>query len=80
MRARYFGTVLIVLTPWVRLVGQTNGTVVIRGGSWLDVRDGRLVPNGAIVIRGGMVTSIVPPGRDWRRRTAPKSSMARGER
>ena len=66
MRASYFGTALILLIPWLPLSGQSDSTVVIRGGSWLDVRAGRLRPNGAIVIRGGKIASIVPPDRDWR--------------
>jgi imidazolonepropionase-like amidohydrolase len=66
MRARYLGTALLLLASWKPLAGQTDGALIIRGGSWLDVRAGRLRPNGAIVIRDGKITSLVPPRRDWR--------------
>jgi imidazolonepropionase-like amidohydrolase len=59
------GTTLMLLVPWLPLAGQSEGTVVVRGGYWLDVRAGRLRPNGAIVIRSGNIASIVPPSQDW---------------
>jgi imidazolonepropionase-like amidohydrolase len=66
MRALCFGTIFILLLPSAPLAAQSDSTVVIQGGSWLDVRGGRLRPNGAIVIRGGKIVSIVPPSPDWR--------------
>jgi aminopeptidase N len=41
-------------------------TLVLRGGHWLDVRAGRLRPNGAIVVRGGKIVAIHPPSDGWR--------------
>lgn len=66
MQAQSFGMALMLLTPWLPLAGQSESTVVIRGGNWLDVRAGQLRPNGAIVIRAGKIASIVPPTRNWR--------------
>jgi imidazolonepropionase-like amidohydrolase len=66
MRARDFVTVLVLLSPWMPLAAQTQGALIIHGGRWLDVRVGRLRPNGAIVTRDGKIVSLVPPNRDWR--------------
>ena len=43
-----------------------DSTLVLRGGDYLDVRTGRLRPNGAIVVRGGKIVAMHPPGRGWR--------------
>src|SRR5437773_1689741 len=40
-------------------------TLVLIGGSYLDVRAGLVHPNGAIVIRGGRIAAIRPPGQRW---------------
>jgi imidazolonepropionase-like amidohydrolase len=39
-------------------------TFVLRGGDYLDVRSGRLRPNGAIVVRGGKIVAMHDTG--WR--------------
>ncbi|HUR93364.1 MAG TPA: CocE/NonD family hydrolase [Gemmatimonadales bacterium] len=45
---------------------QQDSTLVLRGGRWLDVRAGRLRPNGAIVVQRGKIVGMHPPGSRWR--------------
>jgi hypothetical protein len=41
-------------------------TLVLREGTYLDVRAGMLRPNGAIVVRGGRIVEMHAPGDGWR--------------
>lgn len=59
-------SIMCALLPGPALTAQSDSTVVLRGGSWLDVRAGRLRPNGAIVLQGGKIAAIDPPGRTIR--------------
>jgi imidazolonepropionase-like amidohydrolase len=43
----------------------SDTTLVLTGGHYLDVRSGTLRPNGAIVVRGGRIVALRPPGRPW---------------
>jgi imidazolonepropionase-like amidohydrolase len=43
-----------------------DSTVVLSGGEYLDLRAGRLRPNGAIVVRGGAIVAMHPPEAGWR--------------
>lgn len=43
-----------------------DGTLVLLGGNYLDVRGGVVRPNGAIVVRGGKIVALHPPGSGWR--------------
>jgi imidazolonepropionase-like amidohydrolase len=42
-----------------------DSALVLIGGSYLDVRAGLTRPNGAILIRGGRIAAIHPPGQRW---------------
>lgn len=62
---------LIVLTALLTLgpapsVAMQGETLVLRGGEYLDLRAGALRPNGAIVVRGGKIVALHPPGGAWR--------------
>jgi imidazolonepropionase-like amidohydrolase len=43
----------------------SDTALVLQGGSWLDVRGGRLRPNGGIVVQGGRIVALYPPGDGW---------------
>lgn len=45
---------------------QPEPMLVLRGGSYLDVRTGTLRPNGAIVLRGGEIIAVQALDRGWR--------------
>jgi imidazolonepropionase-like amidohydrolase len=47
------------------LLAPSDTTLVLTGGHYLDVRGGTLRPNGAIVVRGGRIVALRPPGRRW---------------
>jgi len=42
-----------------------ESTLVLSGGRYLDIRAGILRPNGAIVLRGGKIVEMHPPGGQW---------------
>ena len=44
---------------------SSDTTLVLLGGHYVDVRNGTLRPNGAIVVRGGRIVALEPEGR-WR--------------
>lgn len=46
--------------------GTGDTTLVLTGGRYLDVRAGVLRDNGAIVLRGGRIVEIHPPGENWK--------------
>src|SRR5580692_9497403 len=41
----------------------TSDTLVVRGGTVLDVQQGRLLPNMDIVVQGERITQVVPTGQ-----------------
>jgi imidazolonepropionase-like amidohydrolase len=44
---------------------SSDTTLVLLGGQYVDVRNGTLRPNGAIVVRGGRIVALEPEG-SWR--------------
>jgi imidazolonepropionase-like amidohydrolase len=65
------------LQVWIQLCSALLGrsppaaapaesTLVLRGGEYLDVRAGRLLPNGAIEVRGGRIVALHAPASGWR--------------
>jgi imidazolonepropionase-like amidohydrolase len=67
----------LALQIWVRLCCSLLGpsspaatpaesTLVLWGGEYLDVRAGRVRPNGAIEVRGGRIVAVHPPASGWR--------------
>ncbi|MBI4483511.1 MAG: amidohydrolase family protein [Acidobacteria bacterium] len=62
MKAFQKGTsLLLAVGAWCGWV-MAQERVVIRGGSIVDVRDGRLVPNGVIVLEGDRIVSVSREG------------------
>jgi imidazolonepropionase-like amidohydrolase len=57
---------LLLLLNSVSLVAPAESTLVLKGGSYLDVRAGVVRPNGAIVVRGGRIVELHLPGSGWR--------------
>jgi imidazolonepropionase-like amidohydrolase len=45
---------------------SSDTALILQGGHYVDVRSGTLRPNGAIVVRGGRIVALAPPGRRWR--------------
>lgn len=45
---------------------SAESTLVLSGGEYLDVREGILRPNGAIVVRGGKIIALHAPSSGWR--------------
>lgn len=66
MRALHRGWAPLALLLFAPLPAPQDTAVVLRGGHWLDVRAGRLRPNGAIVVRNGRVVAMHAPGSAWR--------------
>jgi len=69
MRIVHWGRALLALVlcaaqPRPRPIAPDT-TLVLRGGNWLDVRAGRLRPNGAIVVRDRKIVAMHPPGTAW---------------
>ena len=46
-------------------LASNDTTLVLVGGQSLDVRSGKLRPNGAIVVRGGKIVALYAPERRW---------------
>ena len=56
---------LLLLLNSVSFVAPPESTLVLKGGSYLDVRAGVVRPNGAIVVRGGRIVELHSPESGW---------------
>ena len=56
----------MLLLNSVAFVTSAESTLVLKGGSYLDVRAGVVRPNGAIVVRGGRILELHRPESAWR--------------
>jgi imidazolonepropionase-like amidohydrolase len=63
LHRRWTPLALLLFSP---LPTRQDTALVLRGGHWLDVRAGRLRPNGAIVVRDGKIVALHPAGDTWR--------------
>jgi imidazolonepropionase-like amidohydrolase len=57
---------LLLLLNSLSFVAPPDSTLVLKGGSYLDVRAGVVRPNGAIVVRDGRIVELHLPKSGWR--------------